>query len=78
MLRTKEDRDATAGPIEDRSRRTQRTIHACCVREQSHVSACDEADCVRITVGNAVQPCSNARQTESPTAGDSAASPANK
>jgi hypothetical protein len=75
MFGTEERGDASACLLEDRCRGAEAAVDAGRMRQQSDVSPRDQANGVRITVGNTVQACSDSRQSASPTAGASAVSP---
>ncbi len=56
----------------------ERPIDAGRVRQQPDLSTRNQTNRVRIAIGDAIQACPNARQSASPTVGDSAVSPANR
>ena len=78
MLWTKECANTSPCLPEDRRRRAQRPIDAGRMGQQPYVSSRNQANRVRITIGNAVEACPNARQSASPMAGASFVSPAKR
>lgn len=62
MLGAEKRRNADAGLVEDPRRRTKLSVDACRVREQTDITAGDQAKRVRVTVGDTVQPGPNLGQ----------------